>query len=145
MEFILWSEIPPIFERITITFGRLIGPFYPQTRINGLIDLFPPIRTYRISLYRVLFERGKHFSFPNPETLRDRKSNLIKFNQFSAMFTLIRRIFLIPTWNSSIFFPKKHGVTRGSSLARNVITMARNVETVKTRWRNACLEIQTVP
>lgn len=64
--FMLWNFI---FELISITFGRLIGRFYPQTRMKWIKSIFT---IERVSLFSSLSEFFSFISDPN------RKENQIQ-------------------------------------------------------------------
>lgn len=66
--FMLWNFI---FELISITFGRLIGRFYPQTRMKWIKSIFT---IERVSLFSSLSEFFSFISDPN------RKKNQIQSN-----------------------------------------------------------------
>lgn len=68
--FMLWNFI---FELISITFGRLIGRFYPQTRIKWIKSIFTIERVSLFSSFSEFFSFG-NISDPN------RKENQIQSN-----------------------------------------------------------------
>lgn len=88
--FILWNFI---FVRISITFGRLIGRFYPQT-IKRIKSIFIVERTY---LFSPLSNSSRSETNSNPNR-KETESNLIKFRS---------RCQYRMNCNFPIFFPRQ--------------------------------------